>query len=150
MAAAHASAAVHVVGGERPSDPALTDGYYVTPAVFADCTDEMSFVREEIFGPVMAVLPFDTESEAVTRANDTDYGLSGAVFTSDFARAHRVANAIEAGIVWNNDYNVTPPSIPFGGSKHSGLGRENGLQTIDAYTQIKTIYANLGRVERYY
>ena len=150
IAAARASTAVHVVGGERPSDPALTDGYYVTPAVFADCTDEMSFVREEIFGPVMAVLRFDTEDEVVARANDTDYGLSGAVFTQDFARAHRVANAIEAGIVWINDYNVTPPSIPFGGSKHSGLGRENGLQTIDAYTQIKTIYANLGRVERYY
>jgi betaine-aldehyde dehydrogenase len=150
IAAAHASAAVHVVGGERPSDPALIDGYYVTPAVFADCTDDMSFVRDEIFGPVMAVLPFHTETEVVARANDTDYGLSGAVFTQEFARAHRVADAIEAGIVWINDYNITPPSIPFGGSKGSGLGRENGLQTIDSYTQIKTIYANLGRVEPYY
>ena len=150
IAAARASTAVHVVGGERPTDPALTDGYYVTPAVFADCTDDMSFVRDEIFGPVMAVLPFDTEAEVITRANDTDYGLSGAVFTQDFARAHRVAHAIEAGIVWINDYNVTPPSIPFGGSKHSGLGRENGLQTIDSYTQLKTIYANLGRVDPYY
>jgi betaine-aldehyde dehydrogenase len=98
----------------------------------------------------MAVLPFDTEDEVVARANDTDYGLSGAVFTQDFARAHRVADAIEAGIVWINDYNMTPPSIPFGGAKHSGLGRENGLQTIDSYTQLKTIYANLGGVERYY
>jgi betaine-aldehyde dehydrogenase len=150
IAAAHASAAVHVVGGERPADPRLADGYFVTPAVFADCTDDMVFVREEIFGPVMAVLPFRDEDEVLARANDTDYGLSGAVFTSDFARAHRVANAIEAGIVWINDYNVTPPNVPFGGAKHSGLGRENGLQTLDSYTQLKTIYANLGGVEPYY
>ncbi len=147
---ARASNALHVVGGERLDDPALAGGNFVTPAVFADCTDDMQFVREEIFGAVMAVLPFDSEEEVLNRANDTPYGLSGAVFTQDFARAHRVANAIQAGSVWINDYNITPPEVPFGGQKQSGIGRENGLETINQYTQSKTIYANLTPVEPYF
>ncbi|MGI9603498.1 MAG: betaine-aldehyde dehydrogenase [Acidimicrobiales bacterium] len=142
------SDAVLVVGGGRPDDPALDQGNYVMPTVFADCRDDMTFVRDEIFGPVMAVLPFDTEDEAIARANDTPYGLSGAVFSSDFSRAHRVANALQAGTVWINDYNMLPVSIPFGGYKQSGLGRENGRATIEHYTQVKTIYANLGVVEK--
>ncbi len=145
--AARASNATHVIGGDVPNDPALARGNFIMPAVFADCTDDMAFVREEIFGPVMAVLPFATEDEVLARANATDFGLAGAVFTRDFARAHRVANALQAGTVWINDYNVTPPEVPFGGYKQSGLGRENGLQTIEAFTQLKTIYANLGRFE---
>ncbi|NNE73015.1 MAG: aldehyde dehydrogenase family protein, partial [Acidimicrobiales bacterium] len=143
------SGARHIVGGEVPDDPALADGNYITPAVFADATDDMAFVTDEVFGPLMAVLPFDTEEEALTRANATDYGLSGAVFTTDFARAHRVADAIEAGTVWINDYNKLPVSVPFGGYKHSGIGRENGMAAIEHYTQVKMIYANLGEVERY-
>ncbi|MCB9947488.1 MAG: betaine-aldehyde dehydrogenase [Rhodospirillaceae bacterium] len=145
--AARASNATHVVGGDVPDDPDLARGNFLTPAVFADCTDDMGFVREEIFGPVMAVLPFTTETEVLARANATEFGLSGAVFTRDFARAHRVANALQAGTVWINDYNVTPAQLPFGGIKQSGLGRENGLQTVEAFTQLKTIYANLGRFE---
>ena len=148
MEAAKASGARHLLGGEHPSE--LPAGNFVTPAVFADCDDDMSFVTDEVFGPLMAVLPFDTEDEVVSRANATHYGLSGAVFTRDFARAHRVADAIEAGIVWINDYNITPPGIPFGGYKQSGLGRENGLAAIEYYTQVKTIYANLGAVEATY
>lgn len=150
MDAALASGARHVCGATVPDDPALADGNYVTPAVFADCDDDMVFVREEVFGPLMSVLPFDDEDEALRRANDTNYGLSGAVFTRDFARAHRVANAIEAGNVWINSYNDLPPSIPFGGYKQSGSGRENGLVTLDHFTQWKTIYANLGDFEAYY
>ncbi len=150
MQAALASGARHVCGGAVPGDAALANGNYVTPAVFADCTDDMSFVREEVFGPLMAVLPFDDEAEVLRRANATNYGLSGAVFTRDFARAHRVANAIEAGNVWINSYNILPPSIPFGGYKQSGFGRENGLVTLDHFTQWKTIYANLGDVDAYY
>ena len=144
------SAARHVVGGQRPDRGALAAGNYIAPAIFADCADDMRFVREEIFGPVMAVLKFSSEDEAVARANATDYGLSGGVFTADFARAHRVAAALRAGAVWINDYNVTPPEVPFGGAKRSGLGRENGLETIRHYTQAKTIYANLGKVAAVY
>jgi len=143
------SGARHVVGGEVPDEPALAGGNYVTPAVFADCTDDMSFVTDEVFGPLMAVLPFDDEAEVVARANATDYGLAGAVFSSDISRANRVANAIQAGYVWINDYGTMPATVPFGGYKHSGLGRENGEQAIDHYTQIKTIYTNLGPVDRY-
>lgn len=142
---AFSSAATHVVGGARPEDPSLAEGNYVTPAVFADCTDDMPFVREEVFGPVMSVLTFRDTDEVVARANDTLYGLSGGVFTADFARAHRVANALQAGSVWINDYNTLPAEVPFGGYKHSGIGRENGLQAVEAYTQTKMIYANLGK-----
>jgi betaine-aldehyde dehydrogenase len=143
------SDARHVVGGAVPDDPALADGNFVTPAVFADCTDDMAFVTDEVFGPLMSVLPFDDEDEVLARANGTDYGLAGAVFTRDLARANRVANALQAGFVWINDYGTMPASVPFGGYKHSGLGRENGEQAIEQYTQIKTIYTNLGPVDRY-
>ena len=149
MKLARDSGARHITGGERPADPALADGNYVTPAVFADATDDMTFVTDEVFGPLMAVLAFDTEEEAVERANNTIYGLSGAVFSENFARAHRVADQIQAGTVWINDYNNLPVSVPFGGYKQSGIGRENGMRAIDHYTQTKMIYANLGDVERY-
>jgi betaine-aldehyde dehydrogenase len=150
MNAALASEARHVCGGAVPSDAALADGNYVTPAIFADCDDDMVFVKEEVFGPLMSVLPFDDEEEALSRANNTNYGLCGAVFTRDFARAHRVANAIEAGNVWINSYNDLPPSIPFGGVKQSGYGRENGLVTLDHFTQWKTIYSSLVAFEAHY
>ena len=143
MAKAKASAARHVCGGEVVD---IDGGYYISPAIFADCADDMSFVQEEVFGPLMAVLKFSDEEEVLERANDTDFGLSGAVFTQNFSRAHRVANKIQAGLVWINEYNVTPAEIPFGGYKQSGVGRENGLQAIEHYTQLKTIYANLGDI----
>ncbi len=150
MTAAKRSGARHVCGGDTFSEGALKKGYYVTPAVFADCEDDQEFVQEEVFGPLMAVLRFETDGEAVARANATPYGLSGAVFTRNFERAHRIANALQSGIVWINDYNVTPAGVPFGGYKESGIGRENGLQAIEHYTQVKTIYANLGDVARVY
>jgi len=95
-------------------------------------------------------MPFADEDEVLRRANDTDFGLSGAVFTQDFSRAHRVANKIQAGVVWINEYNITPAEVPFGGYKQSGIGRENGLQSIEYYTQLKTIYANLGDIPQLY
>jgi betaine-aldehyde dehydrogenase len=149
MKVAHDSGARHVVGGNVPDDPALADGNYVVPAIFADATDTMAFVTDEVFGPLMSVLRFDDEDEVLRRANATDYGLSGAVFTKDFARANRVANGLQAGSVWINEYNYLPASIPFGGYKHSGVGRENGNHATEHYTQVKTIYASLGEVERY-
>jgi betaine-aldehyde dehydrogenase len=150
LAAAKESGARHVCGGAAITDGDLAKGYYVTPAVFADCHDDMNFVRDEVFGPLMSILSFKTEDEAVQRANSTPFGLSGAVFTRDFNRAHRVAGRLQAGSVWINDYNITPPEVPFGGYKQSGLGRENGLQAIEHYTQVKTVYANLGDVPRTY
>ena len=146
MTEARNSDAQHVCGGDAITDGDLADGYFVTPAIFAACRDDMRFVRDEVFGPLMSVLSFETEDEAIERANATHFGLSGAVFTRDFNRAHRVADCIQAGSVWINDYNVMPPEVPFGGYKQSGLGRENGLQAIEHYTQVKTIYANLGDV----
>lgn len=150
MEIAKGSGARHVCGGDPIVDGELAAGLFVSPAVFAGCKDDMQFVRDEVFGPLMAVLEFESDDEVIARANATHFGLSGAVFTSDFERAHRVANRLQAGIVWINDYNVTPPEVPFGGYKHSGIGRENGLQAIEHYTQVKTIYANLGDVPRTY
>jgi betaine-aldehyde dehydrogenase len=150
MSEAKASGAQHVCGGDTVTEGELAEGLYVTPAIFAACRDDMRFVTDEVFGPLMSILSFDTEDEAIDRANATRFGLSGAVFTQDFSRAHRVANRIQAGSVWINDYNVTPPEVPFGGYKQSGLGRENGLQAIEHYTQVKMVYANLGDVPRTY
>ncbi|MGZ6997192.1 MAG: betaine-aldehyde dehydrogenase [Acidimicrobiia bacterium] len=140
-----------VCGGRRATgSDALDRGWYVEPTVFAGCTDEMAIVRDEIFGPVMSVLAFDDEDEVVARANDTEFGLAAGLFTRDLARAHRVAAALEAGIVWINTYNVTPIEIPFGGVKQSGIGRENGLAAIEHYTQRKTVYVETGGVDAPY
>ncbi len=125
-------------------------GYFVGPAIFADCRDDMPFVAEEVFGPLMSVLPFDDEAEVIERANATELGLAGAVFTMDIARANRVANSLQAGSVWINDYHALPASVPFGGYKQSGQGRENGAAAIEHYTQVKMIYTNLGDVEATY
>jgi len=148
MKIAEDSGARRIVGGDV-DDPALAVGNYVLPAVYADCTDDMEFVTDEVFGPLMSVLPFDTEDEVVERANATPYGLSAAVFSSDFARANRVANALQAGSVWINDYGTLPASLPFGGYKQSGVGRENGANAIEHYTQVKMIYSSLVPVEKY-
>lgn len=147
MSAAKNSSARHVCGGDSSIDE---KGFFVSPAVFADCDDNLEFVQNEVFGPLMSVLSFTDEEEVLARANNSNYGLAGAVFTQNFARAHRVANALQAGVVWVNEYNVTSPQVPFGGYKQSGVGRENGLQAIEHYTQTKTIYANLGDIEPFY
>ncbi|MGP9822100.1 betaine-aldehyde dehydrogenase [Salinarimonas sp. NSM] len=139
-----------LTGGDRVTANGLDTGFWVAPTVFAECTDEMDVVREEIFGPVMAVLPFDDEDEVVARANATPYGLAAGVFTNDLTRAHRVAAALEAGTVWINAYNLTPIEMPFGGVKQSGLGRENGHAAIAHYTQEKSVYVALGDVDAPY
>ncbi|MEJ2675359.1 MAG: betaine-aldehyde dehydrogenase [Acidihalobacter sp.] len=136
-----------VCGGGRASVPGFEDGCFVEPTIFADCGDDMSIVREEIFGPVMAVLPFDDEDEVIRRANATDYGLAAGVFTRDLARAHRVVARLQAGICWINNYNLSPVEMPVGGYKQSGLGRENGRAAIEHYTQLKSVYVELGDVE---
>ena len=132
-----------VTGGTRLDRP----GFYITPAVFADVTDEMTIAREEIFGPVLSVLDFETEEEAVARANDTPFGLSAGVFTRDLTRAHRVIGAIRAGSCFINSYNDAPVEAPFGGMKLSGVGRENSRAAIEHYSQLKSVYVRMGRVE---
>ena len=144
------SGAKVLCGGGVPDDPGLANGFFVEPTVFDGCNDDMQIVQEEIFGPVMAVLTFESEAEVVMRANDTHYGLAAGVFTSDIQRAHRVVAQLEAGTCWINNYNITPIEMPFGGTKQSGIGRENSLATVNHYTQLKSVYVEMGDVEAPY
>ncbi len=135
-------------GGGLPHGPALADGNFVLPTVFTRCTDEMTIAREEIFGPVMTVLSFADEAEAVGRANALPFGLAAGVMTADAERAHRVARRLEAGVVWINTYNLTPVAMPFGGCKQSGYGRENGgMAAIAEVTFEKSVYVEPHHVE---
>ena len=122
-------------------------GFYVEPTIFTDCHDDMTIVKEEIFGPVMAILRFNDEDDVVRRANDSDFGLAAAVFTQDITRAHRVIHQIKAGICWINSYGASPAEMPVGGFKQSGIGRENGLETLNEYTQLKAVYVGLTPIE---
>lgn len=123
------------------------DGFFIQPTVFADVKDDMVIAREEIFGPVMAVLDFEDEEDVIARANDTEFGLSAGVFTSDLTRGHRVIGLMEAGSCFLNSYNDAPVEMPFGGSKMSGVGRENAKVAIEHYSQVKSVYVRMGDVE---
>ena len=139
-----------VCGGQRLTQPPFDRGFFMSPAIFDDCRDDMTIVAEEIFGPVMTVLAFDHEDEVVARANATEFGLSAAVFTQDLTRAHRVVAALQAGTCWINHYNITPMELPFGGYKRSGLGRENSKAAIDLYTQLKSVYVAMAPIDSPY
>jgi betaine-aldehyde dehydrogenase len=139
-----------LVGGNRVTVKGLEKGCFVAPAVFDHCRDDMSIVREEIFGPVMSVLEFDDERDVIERANATEFGLAAGVFTNDLTRGHRVIAQLQAGTCWINHYNVTPIELPFGGVKMSGLGRENGRAAIEHYTQLKSVYVAMGDVDAPY
>ena len=128
----------------------VREGSFITPAVFADVTDDMTIAREEIFGPVMAVLGFDTEDDVIGRANATEFGLAAGVFTRDISRAHRVIAQLQAGTCWINAYNLTPVQMPFGGVKASGIGRENGHAALEHYTRLKSVYVGMGPVDAPY
>ena len=150
IARGRAEGARVLVGGKRRTEGALAKGFFVEPTVFDGCTDDMSIVREEIFGPVMSVLEFEDEDEAIARANSTEFGLSAGVFTNDLNRAHRVIARLEAGTCWINHFNVTPIELPFGGVKLSGLGRENGRAAMEHYTQLKSVYVAKGDIDAPY
>ena len=150
IARGRAQGARLVTGGARLTSGALGRGCFVAPTVFDACHDEMDIVRQEIFGPVMSVLEFDTEEEAVARANATEFGLAAGVFTNDLTRAHRVIAQLEAGTCWINHYNITPVELPFGGVKMSGLGRENGRAALEHYTQLKSVYVAMADIEAPY
>ncbi|MGF1741894.1 betaine-aldehyde dehydrogenase [Vibrio profundum] len=136
-----------LTGGAALQPESAPQGYFVAPTVFADCDDQMKIVREEIFGPVMCLLTFKDEQEVIERANDTEYGLAAGVFTQNIQTAHRVIHQIQAGICWINAYGASPAEMPVGGYKLSGIGRENGLETLQAYTQTKSIYVGLNPLE---
>lgn len=132
-----------VAGGTEMSGP----GFWVAPTVFADVTDDMTIAKEEIFGPVLSVLKFEDEAEAVTRANASEFGLSAGVFTRDITRAHRVIGALDAGSCFINSYNDAPVEVPFGGSKMSGVGRENAKAAIEHYSQLKSVFVRMTPIE---
>lgn len=146
IAKAKAEGARLVTGGTTGNQGPL----FVEPTVFADVTDTMTLAREEVFGPVMAVLDFEAEDEVIARANGTDFGLAAGVFTSDLARGHRVIGQLQAGTCWINAYNLTPVEMPFGAVKASGLGRENSKAAVEHYTQVKAVYVGTGPVDSPY
>ena len=132
-----------VCGGKRYTEGECAKGYFVEPTIFDNCTPNMKIVQEEIFGPVVTIQTFETEQEAIDMANDTPYGLAGAVFTSDITRAHRVISEIRAGITWINCFNPTYNEAPWGGYKMSGIGRELGVHGLEEYQEIKQVNINL-------
>jgi len=131
------------LAGDPPDDPALRGGYFVPPTIFYDVSNDMTIAREEIFGPVMSVLPFDTVDDVLRLANDSDYGLAAAVWSRDIKKALNTAKALKAGIVWINDSQPAPTEAPWGGYKQSGVGRELGPWGLEDYLEVKHIYINL-------
>ncbi|TIL36402.1 aldehyde dehydrogenase family protein [Mesorhizobium sp.] len=143
LQAGTAEGATLVTGGERLMEGALAAGNFVAPTVFAGVSDDMRIAREEIFGPVISALPFDTLDEAVERANNTPYGLAAGVFTRNIATAHQLSRKIRAGSVWVNTYHAIDPAVPFGGYKMSGYGREGGAEHLDEYLNTKGVFIKI-------
>ena len=135
-----------ICGGKRLDQP----GFWITPVIFSDVTDDMSIARDEIFGPVLSVLDFENEAEVLLRANKTQYGLAAGVFTLNLTRAHRMVKALEAGTCYVNTYNDAPVEAPFGGTKLSGIGRENSKAAINHYSQLKSVYVRMSKLEAPY
>jgi aldehyde dehydrogenase (NAD+) len=130
-------------GGGAPDEPELRTGYFFRPTVLTDVRNEMRVAQEEIFGPVLAVIPFEDEADVIHQANETQFGLASGIWTSDLGRAHRVAGALRAGTVWVNTYRAIAPAVPFGGYKASGLGRESGLESLDEYLETKAVWIDV-------
>jgi aldehyde dehydrogenase (NAD+) len=135
--------AIVVAGGRRANEGHLAKGNFIEPTVFAGVSDRMQIARDEIFGPVISALPFDTLDEAVTRANATQYGLAAGVFTRDVSKAHILSRSLRAGSVWVNTYHAIDPAVPFGGYKMSGYGREGGAEQLDEYLNTKGVFIKL-------
>ncbi len=134
--------AVLTTGGKRPIGPQFTTGHYFEPTIFSNVTNEMTIAQEEIFGPVICVMPYQTEAQAIAIANGTEFGLATSIWTRDVRQAHRVAGKLDCGIVWINDHHRINPASPWGGFKDSGLGRENGIAAYHGYTQIRNVIVN--------
>ena len=136
-----------LTGGDRLSPDNAPNGFFIQPTIFVDCQDDMTICQEEIFGPVMSVLRFSAEEEVIERANNTPMGLAAGVMTNDIRRAHRVVHQLQAGICWINSYGASPAEMPVGGYKLSGVGRENGIETLNHYTQTKSVYVGMVKLE---
>jgi aldehyde dehydrogenase (NAD+) len=137
-----------LTGGKAADGPELAQGYFIEPTIFGDVRNSMEVAREEIFGPVLSIIPFDTEDEAIAIGNDTKYGLAAGIWTTNVSRALRVSREIKAGMVWVNTYRAAAAQAPFGGVKDSGFGRERGEEALDAYTTTKNVMINFSAEER--
>jgi betaine-aldehyde dehydrogenase len=139
-----------IYGGRRTLTDEFPNGNFLEPTVFVCKHDEMRIVQEEIFGPVLAILPFDTEEEVIHRANNTHFGLAAGVFTKDLQRAHRMVAQLTAGTIWINSYNLAPVELPWGGFGHSGIGSENGVAGVESWTRMKSCYVEMNEMESPY
>lgn len=144
-----------LTGGHVPNfgeleNSKIKNGNFLLPTIFTNVNDDMIIAQQEIFGPVACVFKFQSESEVIERANNTEYALAAGIVTKNLSRAHKIAAQLQAGVCWINNYNVTPVEVPFGGMKSSGIGRENGLAAIEAYTQLKTVYVEMDSVPDYF
>ncbi len=137
-----------VYGGKAPSEAELQDGFFIEPTILTGVNNKMRVAREEIFGPVLSVIAAKDEEEIVRQANDSPFGLGAGIWTKDVQRAHRVAHALRAGTIWINSYRTISFNTPFGGYKMSGIGRENGLESIKEYTQVKSVWVELSGQSR--
>jgi aldehyde dehydrogenase (NAD+) len=137
---AHRDGARLVAGGRVPARDDLARGLFFEPTIFADVRNDMRIAREEVFGPILSLIAFDTEDEAIAIANDTEFGLASGIWTSDLGRAHRIARELRAGTVWVNTYRAVAPGMPFGGFKNSGIGRENGIDAVKDFTRLKGVW----------
>jgi acyl-CoA reductase-like NAD-dependent aldehyde dehydrogenase len=130
-------------GGKPPTDRSLQKGFFMQPTIFTNVRPDMSISQEEIFGPVLSVIPFSSEEEAISIANSVSYGLAASIWTRDAARLHRVAHAVQAGLIWGNCVAVENPGVPVGGYKQSGFGKEYGIEAGFEYTRLKTVWVDL-------
>jgi aldehyde dehydrogenase (NAD+) len=137
-----------VSGGERATGGALSSGLFIQPTIFADATNEMTLAREEVFGPVLTIIPFADEDEAIRIANDTSFGLASAIWSRDINRVMRVSKAIRSGMVWVNTYRAVACQTPFGGVKESGFGRERGHEGLMEFVTTKNVMINFSEAER--
>ena len=145
---ARSEGATLATGGNAAKGEGLERGFFIEPTIFTDVHNGMNIAREEVFGPVLSIIPFDTEEEAVAIANDTKYGLASGVWTQDLSRAMRMIRAIDAGTVWVNTYRVVSAMAPFGGFKESGFGKERGVAALDEFLHTKNVMIDFSEEER--
>jgi betaine-aldehyde dehydrogenase len=143
IALAHEEGARLVVGGKRPDDPALANGWFIEATVFADVLPHMRIFQEEVFGPILSVIKWSDEDQLIADINSVEYGLTASIWTRELAKAHRLARRIEAGYVWINTSSAHYLGANFGGYKKSGMGREEGLEELHSYTQVKNVHVML-------